>query len=164
MATSPPPLAPEQTVQRVSKASSDELLRKFAAVEEEGSEPLPAMVWRAYSLPRKRSRRVASGLGARDLFDGGGDLRAAPAGKMISRKRRASGGGGAVAEWKALIPGSSRKSSSPAVRRRPEGLVGNGVLLAALKKQMWRTAVQEASKMFMERHSINHVRLMSDAA
>ncbi|OAY75444.1 hypothetical protein ACMD2_08847 [Ananas comosus] len=144
------------TIQHVSRASSEELLRKFADPDagerESGSEfdravaslrgDLRALLRAApavAALHRKRSsRRVASGLSARPDA-------------LPSAKRRRSCGG---AEWRAglLLPASSRKQA-PLLRRI-------GILRS--DDATWRKTVAGASKMFVEKHCSNHVRLISD--
>ncbi|KAL6907720.1 hypothetical protein ACP4OV_002759 [Aristida adscensionis] len=148
------------SVQHVAKASSDELLRKFADPDARLPVTPPR---RSLALRRKRSsRRVASGLSARDS---GADL-AAP-------KRRRSIGGSA--EWRAglLLPtttaaaASARKGGAAVGHPRRGGAArhadaaGIGLLLAALERT-WRKTVAGASKMFVERHRTNHVLLISD--
>ncbi|XP_072984231.1 uncharacterized protein [Typha latifolia] len=151
------------TVQHVTKASSDELLRKFADPDADPAVRSPRqvshrqlLVLRTPALRRKRSsRRVASGLSARDLTAGV---------DTASRRRRSCGGG--AAEWKAalLLPTSARKPA-PLVRRmgigRWEDATGVGILLAALEKT-WRRTIEGTSKMFVQKHCSNHVRLISD--
>ncbi|KAM0886384.1 hypothetical protein ACQ4PT_029728 [Festuca glaucescens] len=145
------------SVQHVAKASSDELLRKFADPDDDASKNqhlTPPR--RSLALRRKRSsRRVASGLSARDSDATGTDL-AAP-------KRRRSIGGST--DWRAglLLPtttaSSARKGGGGGAGRLDEA--GIALFLAALERT-WRKTVRGASKMFVERHRTSHVQLISD--
>uniref|UniRef100_A0A0D3FDB4 Uncharacterized protein n=1 Tax=Oryza barthii TaxID=65489 RepID=A0A0D3FDB4_9ORYZ len=137
------------SVQHVARASSDELLRKFADPDAHAKQITPPR--RSLALRRKRSSRRS-----------GAEL-AAP-------KRRRSIGGST--EWKAglLLPttstASARKGSAASHSRRGgaarlDDAAGIGLLLAALERT-WRKTVAGASKMFVERHRTNHVLLISD--
>lgn len=155
MATPQPQPEPQGavSVQRVTKASSDELLRKFADPDARQPTTPPR---RSLALRRKRSsRRVASGLSARDS-----DASAA----LAAPKRRRSIGGSA--DWRAglLLPTTTAAASArkaQARRARLDDAAGIGILLAALERT-WRKTVAGASKMFVERHRTNHVLLISD--
>ncbi|KAM3316113.1 hypothetical protein ACQJBY_034312 [Aegilops geniculata] len=107
------------SVQHVAKASSDELLRKFADPDDDddSSKQRATPPRRSLALRRKRSsRRVASGLSARDsgTASGAGLELAAP-------KRRRSIGGSA--DWRAglLLPTTTASSSSAAARKGSGG-------------------------------------------
>uniref|UniRef100_A0A0E0K892 Uncharacterized protein n=1 Tax=Oryza punctata TaxID=4537 RepID=A0A0E0K892_ORYPU len=150
------------SVQHVAKASSDELLRKFADPDAHAKQITPPR--RSLALRRKRSsRRVASGLSARDSGSGSSGT------ELAAPKRRRSIGGST--EWKAglLLPtttASARKGSAASHSRRGgasrlDDAAGIGLLLAALERT-WRKTVAGASKMFVERHRTNHVLLISD--
>ncbi|CAN6302464.1 unnamed protein product [Urochloa humidicola] len=148
------------SVQHVAKASSDELLRKFADPD---ARHLATPPRRSLALRRKRSsRRVASGLSARDS-----DSAAAAGGtELAAPKRRRSIGGSA--DWRAglLLPTTSAASARKAQARRGgaprlDDAGGIGLILAALERT-WRKTVAGASKMFVERHRTNHVLLISD--
>ncbi|CAD6201733.1 unnamed protein product [Miscanthus lutarioriparius] len=151
------------SVQHVGRASSDELLRKFA--DPDARRPAATPPRRSLALRRKRSsRRVASGLSARDS-----DAAAAAAGftgaELSAPKRRRSIGDGS-ADWRAglLLPTSTPAASArkaQARRVRADDAAGIGLLLAALERT-WRKTVAGASKMFVERHRTNHVLLISD--
>lgn len=150
MATPPPP---QVSVQHVGRASSDELLRKFA--DPDARRP-------AVTPPRRKrsSRRVASGLSARDSDAAAGFTGA----ELAAPKRRRSIGGSA--DWRAglLLPTSTPAASArkaQARRARADDAAGIGLLLAALERT-WRKTVAGASKMFVERHRTNHVLLISD--
>ncbi|GJN30163.1 hypothetical protein PR202_gb18449 [Eleusine coracana subsp. coracana] len=148
------------SVQHVAKASSDELLRKFADPDARSPVTPPR---RSLALRRKRSsRRVASGLSARDS-----DAWAAGTTELAAPKRRRSIGGST--DWRAglLLPTTTAAASArkAQVRRggaaRLDDAAGIGLLLAALERT-WRKTVAGASKMFVERHRTNHVLLISD--
>lgn len=117
--------APACTVQHVAKASSDELLRKFA----DPDSPSPGLNLHLALRRKKSSRRVASGLSARELT-GGSDV------PRVVRRRRS---GGSV-DWKAglLLPTTVRKSNGSLIRRmgigRIDDAVGIGLILAALER------------------------------
>ncbi|XP_040378507.1 uncharacterized protein LOC102722284 [Oryza brachyantha] len=142
------------SVQHVARASSDELLRKFADPDAHAKQIAPPR--RSLALRRKRSsRRVASGLSARDSES-----------ELAAPKRRRSVGGST--EWKAglLLPtttASARKAAASHSRRgaRLDDAAGIGILLSALERT-WRKTVAGASKMFVERHRTDHVLLISD--
>ncbi|PUZ43045.1 hypothetical protein GQ55_9G630600 [Panicum hallii var. hallii] len=147
-------------VQHVAKASSDELLRKFADPD---ARHLATPPRRSLALRRKRSsRRVASGLSARDS-----DAAAAGASELAAPKRRRSIGGSA--DWRAglLLPTTTAAASARKAQARRGGAsrledaAGIGLILAALERT-WRKTVAGASKMFVERHRTNHVLLISD--
>lgn len=120
-------------MQHVARASSDELLRKFADPDAHAKQITPPR--RSLALRRKRSsRRVASGLSARDLESGA---------ELAAPKRRRSIGGST--EWKAglLLPttttASARKGSAASHSRRGgaarlDDAAGIGLLLAALER------------------------------
>lgn len=121
------------SVQHVARASSDELLRKFADPDAHAKQITPPR--RSLALRRKRSsRRVASGLSARDLESGA---------ELAAPKRRRSIGGST--EWKAglLLPttttASARKGSAASHSHRGgaarlDDAAGIGLLLAALER------------------------------
>ncbi|KAF7055882.1 hypothetical protein CFC21_063361 [Triticum aestivum] len=155
------------SVQHVAKASSDELLRKFADPDDDDAKQRQLTPpRRSLALRRKRSsRRVASGLSARDsgTASGAGLELAAP-------KRRRSIGGST--DWRAglLLPtttasssSSARKTGGPARAKRGARLDEAGVahFLAALERT-WKKTVAGASRMFVERHRSSHVQLISD--
>jgi hypothetical protein len=118
--------APICTVQHVAKASSDQLLRKFA----DPDSPSPRRNLSLALRRKKSSRRVASGLSARELT-GGSDV-------PLAVRRRRSGGS---VDWKAglLLPTTTaRKSNGSLIRRmgigRIDDAVGIGLILAALER------------------------------
>lgn len=126
------------TVQHVTKASSDQLLTKFAELDSE-RDPTPAqcsrlqMIRAPVAMRRKRSKRVAAGLGARDVAGAAVDAAAA----LAAVKRMRSGGCG---EWnKGLLgptPSSSARQSASVLRKMGIGRTerGTAALLAALEK------------------------------
>ncbi|KAJ3682001.1 hypothetical protein LUZ60_014574 [Juncus effusus] len=147
----------EVQVQKVTKASSDKLLLKFAdpdsnSPKQNSNRQLPLALRR-----KKSSRRVASGLSAREL-SGGSD-------EWKKVKRRRSGGS---TDWRAglLLPVTTReKKNGSLIRRigigRMDDAVGIGLILAALERT-WQKTVASASKVFVEKHRTDHVRLISD--
>ncbi|KAG6476493.1 uncharacterized protein LOC122024966 [Zingiber officinale] len=156
-------------VQRVNKASSDELLRKFAELD---ADP-PA---RPYSLPRpssttariftpmavrKKSCRAINALSSRELISSSSSY----ADGRPARRGRTSAG---QAEWKSLLPLSNRRSSSKSllrrigVRRSDDAAPGIGLFFAIALQKTWRKTMASASKMIVEKHCPKHVRLISD--
>ncbi|THU67096.1 hypothetical protein C4D60_Mb05t21050 [Musa balbisiana] len=147
-------------VQHVSKASSDELLRKFAEIDADPPARAPAHLLRAPIVVRKKSRRAVSALSARELSSPSDE-----AIRATRRRRRRSSGG--LGEWKSLLPISNRRPASLLRRmgiRRSEdgGASGIALFLAAALEKTWRKTVEGASKMFVEKQRQNHVRLISD--
>ncbi|URD77291.1 hypothetical protein MUK42_05422 [Musa troglodytarum] len=133
-------------VQHVSKASSDELLRKFAELDDGTPAGPSALLRHAPPLvTRKKSRRT-------------GDE------AVRARKRRKSKGG--LAERKSLLPVSNRRPVSllrkMGIRRPEDGAPGIGLVLAMALEKTWRKTVEGASKVFVEKHCHKHVRLISD--
>lgn len=105
-------------VQRVSKASSDELLRKFAELDADPPER-PYSPPRPYSAAarifppmavRKKSCRAIAALSSRELTSSSSYADGRPA-----RRRRISAG---PAEWKSLLPLSNRRPPSKSLLRR----------------------------------------------
>ncbi|KAF7062073.1 hypothetical protein CFC21_068716 [Triticum aestivum] len=157
------------SVQHVAKASSDELLRKFADPDDgDSSNQRSTPPRRSLALRRKRSsRRVASGLSARDSSASGADL------ELAAPKRRRSIGGST--DWRVglLLPTTTTASSSSAAARKGNGgharakrgarldEAGVAHFLAALERT-WKKTVAGASRMFVERHRSSHVQLISD--
>ena len=74
------------SVQHVAKASSDELLRKFADPDDDDAKQRQLTPpRRSLALRRKRSsRRVASGLSARDSSASGADLELAAPSNILN--------------------------------------------------------------------------------
>jgi hypothetical protein len=114
------------TVQHVAKASSDELLRKFA----DPDSPSPCRNLPLALRRKKSSRRVASGLSARE-HAGGSDV-------PLAVRRRSSSGS---VDWRAvlLLPTTTaKKSNGSFIRRmgigRIDDAVGIGLILAALER------------------------------
>ncbi|ONL93233.1 uncharacterized protein [Zea mays] len=141
---------PQQvSVQHVGRASSDELLRKFA----DPDAPRAAATPPRRSLKRS-SRRVASGLSARDS-DASAAAGVTAAALAAPKRRRSIGGSTGL-----LLPTASARKAR-ARRARADDAAGIGLLLAALERT-WRKTVAGASKMFVERHRTNHVLLISD--
>ncbi|KAK9169941.1 hypothetical protein Syun_002081 [Stephania yunnanensis] len=161
-------------VQIVNKASSDELLKKFAELDE-GDDPSPRRssssnardALRVMVMKRQR-RSLIRVIGSLD--DCGGN------GESISRswKSSSSSGGGcnsrALADQKKCLisrSGASGRRSSPAMLRRlgliKAGEFKNKSLFRTIEKA-WRKTVEGASKMFIERHYFydRHNRLISD--
>lgn len=149
------------SVQHVAKASSDELLRKFADPDDDDDKQRQLTPPRR-SRRKRSSRRVASGLSARDSSASGAEL------ELAAPKRRRSIGGST--DWRAglLLPtttasSSARKTGGPARAKRGARLDEAGVahFLAALERT-WKKTVAGASRMFVERHRTSHVQLISD--
>ncbi|KAG9442505.1 hypothetical protein H6P81_018359 [Aristolochia fimbriata] len=128
-------------VQHVNKASSDELLRKFA--EHEGKQGRKVDL----RLNRRRKR-----------------LRVGESGEGRESPVR---NGGAVVERKSLLPRASQRSAllrQLRVKRaevRAREILFSAFFLAKLEKT-WRKTVEGASKMLLERHRNHHVRLRNE--
>ncbi|KAK3030815.1 hypothetical protein RJ639_037196 [Escallonia herrerae] len=141
------------TVQHVTKASSDELLSKFAEV---GS----------YSNGKKASAKK--------------DLRASKRRRRSQNAREGdhcdsplSSGTGSLVERKSLLPpaaaaaarrsaGLIRQLGIGRARVRTRGLK-NKSIVGTIEKT-WRSTVERASKVFMETHYNRHKRLINDIA
>ncbi|KAJ8511273.1 hypothetical protein OPV22_001707 [Ensete ventricosum] len=138
-------------VQHVSKASSDELLRKFAEVDD-GTPAGPSALLRHVPpiVTRKESRRTVSPLSS--------------AGDEAARARRRRKSKGGLPERKSLLPISNRRPASllrkMRIRRPEDGAPGIGIVLAMALEKV-RT-VEGASKVFVEKHCHKHVRLIGD--
>lgn len=131
-------------VQRVSKASSDELLRKFAELDADPparpySPPCPYSATARIFAPmavRKKSCRAIAALSSRELTSSSSSY----ADGRPARRRRTSAG---PAEWKSLLPLSNRRPPSKSllrrigIRRSDDAAPGIGLFLAiALEKVM----------------------------
>jgi hypothetical protein len=114
---------PQQvSVQHVGRASSDELLRKFA----DPDAPRAAATPPRRSLKRS-SRRVASGLSARDS-DASAAAGVTAAALAAPKRRRSIGGSTGL-----LLPTASARKAR-ARRARADDAAGIGLLLAALER------------------------------
>ncbi|XP_074587925.1 uncharacterized protein LOC141843795 [Curcuma longa] len=153
-------------VQRVSKASSDELLRKFAELDADpparpySPRPPSSATARIFAPMdvRKKSCRAIAALSSRELTSSYTDGRPA-------RRRRTSAG---PAEWKSLLPLANRRPSSKSLLRRigiqrsDDAAPGIGLFLVIALEKTWRKTMASASKMIVEKHCQKHVRLISD--
>ncbi|MQL91342.1 hypothetical protein Taro_023950 [Colocasia esculenta] len=141
-------------VQHVTKASSDELLRKFADTEP------------AKDSPKKKTPMMLGPLARRKR----------PPSRRMPRAARECGCGGdgpgaeRLAELKALLQHPPSRRAALLRRIGAAGarselsareIAGVGFLLAALQKT-WRMTVEGASRMLVEKHCNRHVRLISD--
>ncbi|KAK8955814.1 hypothetical protein KSP40_PGU002485 [Platanthera guangdongensis] len=136
--SSHPPSNSPAKVQQVSKASSDELLRKFAA-QDECPAPTPGKISRSrpsLHVINRRSLMKPESIHELNeiLSDGGFRIGGRVVGKTAKRKR--SVGCQVVAECKALLPGSHGRLSLPAIRSRHRDaeFAGIGRLLASVEK------------------------------
>ncbi|KAK3010096.1 hypothetical protein RJ639_012436 [Escallonia herrerae] len=139
-------------VQHVTKASSDELLSKFAEVgsDSNGKKASAKKDLRA-AKRRKRSQNAR-----------GGDHCDSPL----------SSGTSSLAERKSLLPpaAAAPRRSGDLIRQlgigranvRTRGLKNKSILVTIEKT--WRRAVERASKVFMETHYNRHKRLINDIA
>ncbi|EXC04790.1 hypothetical protein L484_007899 [Morus notabilis] len=136
-------------VQHVTKKSSDELLRKFAELDDEA----PVAAAKKVS---KRRRRSAESRG-----EGGGDQNC---------ESPSNGHGSSLVESRSLLPtaaATARKSAllrqlgirSRAHLRARE--IRHKSLFGTIEKT-WRRTIEGASKVFMEKHYNRHKRLISD--
>ncbi|GKV34560.1 hypothetical protein SLEP1_g42923 [Rubroshorea leprosula] len=132
-------------VQHVNKKSSDELLRKFAELEEEAEARAKEL---KLQKQRKRNARRGSGQGSESPSNNGG-------GGLVERKR--------------LLPPATLPRRSTLLRQLGIGRsqlirareIRNRSLLGAIEKT-WRRTMEGASRVFMEKHYNRHRRLISD--
>ncbi|XP_057983349.1 uncharacterized protein LOC131168132 [Malania oleifera] len=130
-------------VQHVTKASSDELLRKFAEQEPESCDEAPARKEELrLSKRRKRSQTIR-------VYDCKSPLSCSSS----------------LAERRSLLPPAARRS---AVVFRQLGIgrfrardIKNRSILETIEKT-WRKTVEGASKVFVEKHYSRHKRLVND--
>uniref|UniRef100_A0A5B7BXN2 Uncharacterized protein n=1 Tax=Davidia involucrata TaxID=16924 RepID=A0A5B7BXN2_DAVIN len=134
-------------VQHVPKASSDQLLSKFAEVGSESDEKAAAKKEIQLSKRRKRSRTTRVG-----------DHCESPSNCSTT-----------LVERKSLLPPATRRSVAlirklgigrAKVRARD---LKNKSILGTIEKT-WRKTVEGASKVFMEKHYNRHKRLINDIA
>jgi hypothetical protein len=125
MATPPPQKqqAQQVSVQHVGRASSDELLRKFA----DPDAPRAAAATPPRRSLKRSSRRVASGLSARDS-DASAAAGVTAAALAAPKRRRSIGGSTGL-----LLPTASARKAR-ARRARADDAAGIGLLLAALER------------------------------
>ncbi|XP_031104165.1 uncharacterized protein LOC116007589 [Ipomoea triloba] len=128
-------------VQHVTKASSDELLRKFAEVGSESEDK------RELRIVKRRKR-----------------IQAAAAGKEAV----SFNGGSAVVERKSLLAPAGSKRSAALIRHLGIGKarvrareLRNKSFMGTIEKT-WRKTIGGASKIFMEKHYNRHKRLIND--
>ncbi|XP_010265914.1 PREDICTED: uncharacterized protein LOC104603548 [Nelumbo nucifera] len=131
------------TVQHVKKASSDELLRKFADLDDEASRKKELRL----RVPKRRKTCPASGDRA----------------SCDSPSKSSS----SLVERKSLLPRAATRR--PALLRQL-GIgrmhlrareIRNKALLRAVEKT-WRKTIEGASKVFIEKHYNRHKRLIND--
>ncbi|KAK2965549.1 hypothetical protein RJ640_016691, partial [Escallonia rubra] len=138
-------------VQHVTKASSDELLSKFAEVgSDSNGKKASAKKDLREAKRRKRSQNAREG----DHCDS-----------------PLSSGNGSLVERKSLLPSAAAARRSAGLIRqlgigrakvRTRGLK-NKSILGTIEKT-WRRTVERASKVFMETHYNRHKRLINDIA
>ncbi|KAL1351384.1 hypothetical protein HN51_015297 [Arachis hypogaea] len=122
-------------VQRVTKKSSDELLRKFAEL---GSEETTRKKHLSLTISLKKPR----GFRRDDHCDS------------------PSGSAAALVERRSLLPpGVNRRTALLRPLRARD--IRNRSLLGTIQKT-WRTTVQGASRVFIEKHYHRHKRLIND--
>ncbi|KAF5206020.1 ABC transporter ATP-binding/permease protein like [Thalictrum thalictroides] len=135
-------------VQHVTKASSDELLRKFAEMDSESP---------STKTSRKRDLQIVKGSKKCRRTNHNDENCESPSSKN----------GVSLVERKSLLPRSSRRSA--VLRqigfRRVSQLRAKELkhksLLGTIEKT-WRKTVEGASKLFMENHYNRHKRLIND--
>ncbi|GAB4851532.1 hypothetical protein Ancab_030934 [Ancistrocladus abbreviatus] len=137
-------------IQHLSKASSDQLLRKFAELES-SDDASTRMAIRAVKRPRK-CRKNADG----ERYDGdgtGNDLSGSGSARLVERK--------------SLLPRASRKSGLfrqvQVGKSKPRARDFKNKSVVGTVEKTWRKAVRGASRIFMERHYNRHRRLINDA-
>ncbi|KAK6941919.1 hypothetical protein RJ641_027296 [Dillenia turbinata] len=136
-------------VQHVNKASSDELLKKFAVLEDEkGEKALARRVLKATKRCRKRSKT----------------------GRESDQFESPLGSSGSIVERKSLLPSSARRTSAGLLRQlgiarthlRARN-INNNSFFATFEKT-WCKTFERASRVFVEKHYNRHKRLISDGA
>ncbi|GAB4843778.1 hypothetical protein Ancab_013743 [Ancistrocladus abbreviatus] len=140
-------------VQHISKASSDQLLRKFAEVGSESVTDVSTRKAIGAAKSRRRCRKNVEG----DRWVG------------HSSQNDSKGGcaNSTLVERKSLLPPASRRTgllrqlgiAKSQLRARD---FKNKSLVATIEKT-WRKAVAGASRVFIERHYNRHKRLINDA-
>ncbi|XVE61259.1 hypothetical protein DITRI_Ditri06bG0025400 [Diplodiscus trichospermus] len=140
-------------VQHVTKKSSDELLRKFAELEDD--ENKGGAVRKELRMVLKRRKR--SGWARRRESGGHGQCES-PSG---------NGSSASLVERKWLLPPAATRRST---LRRQLGIgksqlrareIRNRSLFGTIEKT-WRKTIEGASKIFMEKHYNRHRRLVND--
>ncbi|KAK6945375.1 hypothetical protein RJ641_026477 [Dillenia turbinata] len=131
-------------VQHVNIVSSDELLKKFAVLEDEKGEK--ALAIKVLKRRRKRSKR----------------------GQESDHFESPLGSSGSIIERKSLLPSSTRRSSAGLLRQlgiarthvRARN-INNNSFFATFEKTWFKT-IERASRVFVEKHYNRHKRLVSD--
>ncbi|CAL5344847.1 unnamed protein product [Camellia sinensis] len=152
-------------VQHLTKASSDELLRKFAEVGSESKDKATAK--KELSQLAKRRRHHRKKITRENDF--GDDEQYCENPSSSSLSRRAS-----LVERKSLLPAvaASTRMSSALIRQLGIGIgrsrlrsreFKNLSIFATIDKT-WRKTVDRASKVFLEMHYNQHKRLINDIA
>ncbi|KAI3984279.1 hypothetical protein MKX01_011233 [Papaver californicum] len=138
--------AQANVIQHVNKVSSDQLLRKFAAVEEDclSKEKQDSILKR----DRKRCKKDT---------DANKENENSPSRNMIVERR-------------SLLPVTNRRSSSGLLRKIGIGRSSQVIKAREMKNKSfvraigktWRKTVEVASKVFVEKHYGRHNRLIND--
>ncbi|CAL5408672.1 unnamed protein product [Camellia sinensis] len=153
-------------VQHLTKASSDELLRKFAEVGSGSKDKATAKKELSQLAKRRRHHRKKS---TRENDFGDDEQYCENPSSSSSLSRRAS-----LVERKSLLPAvaASTQMSSALIRRLGIGIgrsrlrsrdFKNLSIFATIDKT-WRKTVDRASKVFLEMHYNQHKRLINDIA
>ncbi|OIT04368.1 PREDICTED: uncharacterized protein LOC109223280 [Nicotiana attenuata] len=134
------------TVQHVTKASSDQLLRKFAEMGSESEDKALAKKELRLAKRRKRIQPIANG----------------------SSTTTTTAAAAVLGERKSLLPPAGSQRSVALIRRLGIGKAKirakdfkNRSFLGTIEKT-WRRTVEGASKVFIEKHYNRHKRLISD--
>ncbi|KAE8731163.1 Phosphatase 2C family protein [Hibiscus syriacus] len=133
-------------VQHVTKKSSDELLRKFAELEEDGDGDKGAALRRELRLmAAKRRKRSGSARSRRESSD--------------------SPSNNGLVERKWLLPPAAATRRSTLLKQLRSQLrgreIGNRSIFGTIEKT-WRKTIEGASRVFMDKHYNRHRRLIND--
>ncbi|XWS66443.1 hypothetical protein CRYUN_Cryun05aG0199700 [Craigia yunnanensis] len=141
-------------VQHVTKISSDELLRKFAELEDDGDKGSSRTELRVVVKRRKKN----GGWVSRRKESGGDSQCESPS----------SNGSSSLVERKWLLPPPAATRRSTLLRQLGIGRshlkareIRNRSLFGTIEKT-WRRTTEGASKVFMEKHYNRHRRLIND--
>ncbi|XP_026424127.1 uncharacterized protein LOC113320435 [Papaver somniferum] len=133
-------------IQHVNKVSSDQLLRKFAAMEED------------YSSKKKQDSILKR------------DKKRCRKDKDDNKENENSPSRSMIVERRSLLPITNRRSSSGLLRKIGIGRSSQVIKAREMKNKSfvraigktWRKTVEGASKVFVEKHYNRHNRLIND--
>ncbi|MCL7047462.1 hypothetical protein MKW94_015571 [Papaver nudicaule] len=135
-----------KVIQHVNKSSSDQLLRKFAAMEED-------------YLSKKKQDNILKREKKRCRKD-----------NDVNKENENSPSRNMIIERRSLLPVTNRRSSSGLLRKIGIGRSSQVIKAREMKNKSfvraigktWRKTVEGASKVFVEKHYNRHNRLIND--